>query len=104
MNDEELDAEHEARITLECQKLHDGLSAALEGLEKALQASNALTYGNARHIEYDGGGEFHDHLKEARRLAIIAHAIVPTDNTGEATDDGVLGEAVKALMNGSHLK
>lgn len=79
------------------------IDLAVDHLNSAV--SNLARLSNASDVEYEGGPgtEFGKHLQEARRLAVIAKALMPTDAQGEYGDRDNRDEAIRAIMGGSVL-
>lgn len=85
-------------------RLYQEIRAALDSLDAAGTTLGMLGTNDAFDVEYEGGGRFADHLAEARRILVIAKALMPTDENGEYVDRDIRNDAVDALMSGTYLK
>lgn len=95
--DEELDAEHEGRIRDTRGDLWEGLKAARDGLDLALRSENSLKRGDAYDVEYEGGGDFSDRLRQVSRLLDIVRGLMPTDAHCDLVENDQM-KAVRALL------
>jgi hypothetical protein len=101
---EEIEQEHEQRVTDNRARLWEALARAESDLDQALTAHRALSVGDAWDVEYEGSDtELGRHLAEVRRLLIITRALLPTGSDATTDVDPAVKNVLRALKNGSYL-
>lgn len=100
---DEIEEKHFADTVLPARKaLWQAVDDATNALDAAVNTLTFLASNGGFDVEYESGtgSDFGKHLAEARRLSVIAKALMPTGADGDYVERDIRNDAVAALMSG----